>query len=308
MRKAFRWIGVSIGGLLGLLLLAGAGLYFVGRREFAERVKMPASPPHMTSDAATVARGRHLSEAVAGCAGCHGKDLGGQMFPTPAFLVTMGAPNLTSGEGGIGAKYQDEDWARALRHGVGVDGRKLIIMPSNYLTHLSDADLTAVVAYARSVPPVDRLIPARKAGPLGAILLAMGHFDFAASLIDHRNVGSPDIPAAETPEYGQYLVSIASCRECHGEALAGGKGGFGPPQAPNLTPAGDLGAWSRDDLVRAIRTGVTPSRLVLDGEQMPWPDYAHMSDTELGAIWAYLHSLPALPGPRLADLRAASKK
>lgn len=69
--------------------------------------------------------------------------------------IYLPAPNLTAGKGGIGATYTDADWERAIRHGIGGDNRVLAIMPSNYFSHYSDADLAAVIAYLKTFPPVD---------------------------------------------------------------------------------------------------------------------------------------------------------
>ena len=46
-------------------------------------------------------------------------------FDVPGML-SIPTPNLTSGAGGVGATFQDEDCVRAIRHGVGPDGRALV--------------------------------------------------------------------------------------------------------------------------------------------------------------------------------------
>src|SRR5579864_6384332 len=125
------------------------------------------------SDAASIERGRHFAFAITGCASCHGKDLGGRIFvDAPPFRIA--APNLTRGLGGVGTVFSDGDYVRAIRHGVDSDGRALLGMPALVFTHLSDADLADVVAYVKSVPPVDRQLPAKEIRPLGRLLLAMG--------------------------------------------------------------------------------------------------------------------------------------
>lgn len=62
---------------------------------------------------------------------------------------------------------------------------------------------------------------------------------------------------------------------------------------PNLTPGGELAAWSEEDFFKTMRTGITPSGHQLDVE-MPWMYYGRMTDEELRAMWLYLQSLPAL--------------
>jgi mono/diheme cytochrome c family protein len=98
---------------------------------------------------------------------------------------------------------------------------------------------------------------------------------------------------------GQHLASaVAACVECHGPNLAG-KVFIDDPLlarivAPNLTRGrGGVGATFSDaDFVRAIRHGVDPN-----GRQlliMPSNDYNHFTDADLGAIIAYVRSLPAI--------------
>ncbi len=65
------------------------------------------------------------------------------------------------------------------------------------------------------------------------------------------------------------------------------------PPAPNLTPDPEtgLGPWSQDEFFRALREGKRPDGSSID-PVMPWRNTAEMTDLELGAIWAYLRSLP----------------
>ncbi|MGZ9223126.1 MAG: c-type cytochrome, partial [Anaerolineales bacterium] len=93
------------------------------------------------------------------------------------------------------------------------------------------------------------------------------------------------------------LVAISDCSACHGKELAGGP--FPDPSvtkiSPNLTPGGELSAWSEDDFFTAIRSGVTPSGHQLNPDLMPIKEVGNLTDDELKAIWLYLQSLPKLP-------------
>ena len=115
---------------------------------------------------------------------------------------------------------------------------------------------------------------------------------FPAEQIDHSS--RPASPAAGvTKEYGDYLVHIGLCRDCHGENLAGGS----DPNAPlgsNLTPGGDLGKWDEATFMKVLRSGDTPAGKRLSIE-MPWARYSGMTDDELKAVWLYLAAQPALP-------------
>ena len=72
---------------------------------------------------------------------------------------------------------------------------------------------------------------------------------------------------------------------------------FGPPgqevPTPNLTPGGELAAWSEQGFFTTMRTGMTPEGRILN-DDMPWKYFGQMSDDELRAVWMYLQSLPAL--------------
>lgn len=137
----------------------------------------------------------------------------------------------------------------------------------------------------------------RQIGFPGSVLGGIVAFDEFTRLngVDHERVGQ-DAPAeGPSAEYGRYLTTVAACAECHAPNLAGYSGEDGPPPGPNLTPGEDLARWSEGDFINTLRTGQTPDGRQLDGEDMPWPTLGQMSDTELKAIWAYLHSLEPLP-------------
>lgn len=261
----------------------------VGRGKAATAPEVAVRPVAIPTDTASIARGRHVAEAF-GCAECHGVGLGGKAFPTPGFLVSMAAPNLTRGQGGIGATYTAEDWNRAIRHGVGKDGRKLIIMPSEAYTNFNDADFGALVAYLQSMPGVDQTFPARRIGPLGGALIGAGVFPLAVDSIAHDSVGvRPVIAPAVNAEYGGYLLSSAGCKVCHGKDLRGLPGGGGSPPAPSLVAF--MANNSAEAFRGTLRTGNTPSGRALNPEFMPWRAYGKMTDAELDAIRLYVLSV-----------------
>ena len=298
MTRILKWLGIGIAGLLALIVVAGVTLFLIGRSRAATAPHVAAKPVRVSSASGAIERGRHLAEAITPCGACHAPDLGGKPFPTPTMLISMAAPNLTRGEGGIGASYTLEDWERALRHGVGNDGRRLLIMPSEAYAHLDDGDLAALIAYLQSVPPVDRTFPARRVGPAGAAMIATGVMPVAVDMIDHDSVGNRVIEPAVSAEYGDYLVRIAGCQICHGANLNGEKKGPGPPPAPSLVAF--VANNSADDFRKTMRTGVTPSGRVLDPEAMPWTFFGKMTDDELEAVRLHVLSVIA---PERGDAR-----
>lgn len=293
--KVLKRIGIILGSLIGLLIILVAVLHFVGRSRLASAPEVAASPVTIPTDAAAIAWGEHLAQAVIPCAECHGQNLEGTVFIDEAPIGYIAAPNLTAGAGGVGATYTDADWEKAIRHGVGGDGRTLGIMPSNHFAPMSDEDLGALIAYLKSVPPVDNELGQRDIIFPGTILFGvLGYNTLPVVKIDHENVGSVKPAAGVTAEYGQYLVNIGACRECHADNLAGNVDPNGPPLGPNLTPGGELQGWTEADFLRLFREGVKPTGTAVSDE-MPWRTYGQMSDEELQAIWNYLQSVAALP-------------
>ena len=250
--------------------------------------------------ARAVERGRHLVEARYGCNECHGSDLGGGVMVDAFPLGTLLGPNITSGTGSVALDYTSADWDRIVRHGVRQDGTAST-MPAQDFQRMSDRELSDIVAYIESVPPVDREVPAVRLGPLGKVLVATGQLPLAADLVPSHHEPHPlEPPAAEpTVEFGRHLA--ATCVGCHGADLAGGRilgGDPSWPPAANLTPHPDaLGDWRYEDFVTALRGGVRP-----DGTRirMPMtlvvPKAQRMSDVEFEALWAYLQSIPAVAG------------
>lgn len=294
MKKILKWIGIVLGGLVALVVVAVLGMMWSTDSRFNKKYDIQAEAVAIPTDEASLAVGKHWAEMH--CQGCHGEDLsGGPFFEDPA-LGYADAPNLTSGKGGIGGAYTDADWVRAIRHGVKHDSTSVFIMPSNDFYFLSDADLGGLIAYVKSVPPVDREIRPRNLKPFAKVLYALGAFGnlLYAETIPHNAPRPPAPPVGVTLEYGEYLVNAHGCPSCHGPQLNGAQPAEpGAPFAPNLTPGGELVGWSEADFFKALREGVTPSGRQFS-DAMPWKGLGKMTDDELKAVWLYLQSLPKL--------------
>jgi mono/diheme cytochrome c family protein len=298
MRKVLKWAGIVIGAGLLVLVLAAAGVWVNAARHAGRSYAVAPLVPPIPHDSASLARGRHVVEAITKCASCHGDDLGGQKLVDNAVFARIYAPNLTRGTGGVGARLSDTDWVRAIRFGVGHDGKALAIMPSDEYAHLSDADLAAAIAYVKRAPPVDRGTPTRKFGPVGTALIGTGKIALFRAEISGGNpqpVSAPD--PADTLGYGRYLVDAGGCKGCHGPGLSGRAIGDGPPgavPASNLTRDGIAGTYTEAEFVRVLRTGKRPGGAALN-DFMPWRYVGLMTDPELHAVWRYLQSVPARP-------------
>ena len=298
MKKVLKYLALGVVSIVVLLLVI---VYSVS--EIKLRKSYPVTAPtalNVTRDSAQIARGKHLVTAVAKCTDCHTADLGGKLFIDGGPFATIYAPNLTAGRGGRLAGYNDAQLEAAIRHGVRPNGRALMIMPSDEYQNLSDDDVSAIIAYIRTVPAVDREQPSSKLGPIGRALFTFGAVPLMpAARVDHKSVGSRTAPpAGPKREYGQYLVSVGGCRGCHGPNLVGGPSPEpGAPAAANITPAGPIGRWSEADFVRAIRTGTRPDGSKLK-DFMPWRSMASHTDEELHAIWLYLRTVPPVQSAR----------
>jgi len=296
MKKVFKRIGIVLGSLVGLILVAALVMFLMGNARLNKTYDFPPTNLTIPTDAASIARGQHIAETL--CEGCHSPDLSGiNDWFEGGPLGTIDSANLTSGAGGIGQTYTDEDFVRAIRHGIDQKGKPTFMPAVVSTANLSDEDLAAIIAYVKSVPPVDHSTNGKQFTPLAKILFTAGVLpSFPAEVVNHEtHVTAP--PAAVTAEYGSYLMDTHDCRICHGQNMNGAK--FPDPTqniiTPNLTQGGELGFWTEAEFINTIRTGTTPSGHALNPEHMPWKEFRHMTDDELKAIWAYLQSLPKLP-------------
>src|SRR6185312_5290954 len=217
MSTVLRVLGFTLLGLALVLVVAAFGVYIVSEMKLNRTITVPTETVAVPTDTAAIQRGQHLAAAVATCIDCHGPTLGGKVFVDDPALGRVVAPNLTRGRGGVGSAFSDADFVRALRHGVDPTGRPLLIMPSDDYSHFSDADLGMIIAYVRSLPPVDNTLPGNELRALGRVLFALGQLPLqTADNIDHTAARPPAPPAAVTPEYGHYLAENAGCPSCHG--------------------------------------------------------------------------------------------
>lgn len=292
---------------LGVTLLGAALILVVEINSPRNRTYRPPEDKIVVpTDAASIARGKHLVEAVAVCTICHGDDLAGKLAFEDAFLGRGYTANLTSGRGGVGPTYSDADWIRSIRYGVRPDGRGIIFMPSDYFNRISDADLGAIIAYLRSLRPVDNERTAVEINLPARLLIDLGVFGdvVRAARIDFH-ASRPPPPS----DPGAYLVALGGCTFCHGPHLTGGQGPEpGAPGGPDLTSTGPLSRWSLAEFVATMRTGITPEGHAIAPKYMPWLGYRNMTDEELRQIWEFLRSLPDATAPSRGARQASSDR
>lgn len=296
--RIFRWVGIGIGAIVGLMLIALAAAYIASNVRLNKTYQIADEQIDIPTDAASLARGKYLVTTIGQCVDCHGDNLAGREFLNAPGIVRAVSANLTSGKGGVGATFSTADWVRALRHGVGSNGQPLLIMPSQNFNHLSAADLGAIIAYVKSVPPVDNVPGSSEVQLLGRVLFAAGQIDaLAAESIDHSAPPPADLPHGATVSNGRYLVTVGGCADCHNKALSGGPITGAPPNTPpaaNITPGGEISGWTDADFVKTIRTGTNPAGKQLS-TFMPFKYLGRLTDDDLRAMYLYLKTIPAKP-------------
>lgn len=212
---------------------------------------------------------------------------------------------------GIGS-LTDAQIARSLRYGVGYDGRAMFDFMPFHST--SDEDLSAIISYIRSMPPVKNVVPKDSYNLLGKVIRA-----FALKPVGPDGEVLKAIKPDSTAAYGKYLAtSVANCRGCHtnrdqmtgafiGKDFSGGlefdEKGF-IFNTPNLTPdknTGHIFGWSEDVFLQRFRRGK-----VYPQSPMPWGPFARMSDLEIKAIYRYLRSVEPVEN-KIANVVVATK-
>ncbi|HLW27277.1 MAG TPA: cytochrome c [Kiloniellales bacterium] len=217
----------------------------------------------------TLQRGAYLVNTVMACGNCHtsvgpagpGPELaGGLPFELPSF--TTYAANLTPDrKTGIG-DWSDQEIGRAIREGIGRDGRLLApVMPAEFFQHLSDQDLAAVISYLRQLEPVRNEVPP-----------SIFRMPLPVTWVEPITaVAEPD--RSDPVAYGAYLGQIAHCMECHTPRddqghldlarLGAGQhefiGPWGVSVSANITPNAEtgIGGWSDAEIKRAITEGIS---------------------------------------------------
>ena len=154
-----------------VLILAVLGLYISSRLRLNASINVPTTTVAVRSDISAIQRGQHIVGAIALCTRCHGPSLTGGVIVDDRTARVV-APDLT--RGGVAANFSDADYVRAIRYGVDPTGRPLWIMPADDYNHLSDDDLAALIAFLKSLPATDGVVPSSQLRPLGRVLFALG--------------------------------------------------------------------------------------------------------------------------------------
>lgn len=297
-----RWVKWTVGAI-GVLVVVAAAAALVGtqlaERKSQRHVKVSLAPAAWVvaaPDAPTLARGKYLFNSR-GCAECHGVNGAGREFINDGHGLRLAAPNITTGQGSVVARYAPEDWERTVRHGVKPDGRPVFLMPSEDYNRFTQDDLGALVAYVRSMPPASGGAAVVELSLPVKLMYGYGAMQDAAQKIDHSLPPSQPVAEGVTVAHGAYVANM--CIGCHGPGLSGGKIPGTPPDwapAANLTP-GEGSALTRypdaEQFVAMLRSGKRPDGTAIT--VMPFESLRELNDVDAKAVYAYLKTVPAKP-------------
>jgi len=305
---------ILLGALITLAVLLVVGISFtIGWRPFIGPRARALTARKFESTPKRLERGQYLANGVSGCIYCHSEhDLLKRDEPIPAsqrgaghVLPYLGLPgrivasNITPDPQTGAGSWTDDQLARAIREGVGHDGRTLFpIMPYARFHSMSDEDLASIVVYLRSLPPVRHELSATE------IIFPVKYLIRNAPEPLQSAVASRD--TSDRMAYGKYLTTITGCEDCHtpyhnGQSVPGMEfaGGFllqvpgETAAAANLTPdASGIGYYDDALFLEAMHTGTVHARKL--SPLMPFAVYGNMTDDDLKAIFAYLRTAKAV--------------
>ncbi|HYF67561.1 MAG TPA: c-type cytochrome [Ohtaekwangia sp.] len=313
MKKILKVISIVI----GIIVLAIAGLLSyvkiaLPKAEAAADLKIDYTKERID-------RGKYLAHSVMICMDCHSKrdyakfaapmvpgtlGSGGELFgKTMGFPGDFYAPNLTP--------YHLKDWTdgellRAITTGVSKDGRALFpVMPYHSYGATDKEDIYSVIAYIRTLEPIENEVPAS---------VAAFPMNFIINTLPKEAVFSEKPKPEELVAYGKYLVTSAACGDCHTKRdkgapvmdlyLAGGFEFHFPDgsvvRSLNITPDKEtgIGTWTEEQFIKRFKFYADSSFVAHDLKPgdfktvMPWTFYGTMKDEDLKAIYAYLRSVP----------------
>jgi len=307
LRRWQKFAGITFVIIIALVVV---GITFtIGWRPFIGAKQRALTERKFEATPQRLARGKYLVDGVLGCFGCHtdadwskpgappvaGKEGSGHVWSDQG-MPWLVASNITPDKETGAGNWSDDTFARAIREGIGHDGRALFpLMSYPSYREMSDEDLASVIAYVRTVPAVRNQLPTTEMPfPLNFFI---------------QNVPQPLTAAVPAPDQstpvarGAYLVKMGVCADCHtpqekGQPFPGMEfaGGFllhepkGDVVSANITPAASgIGYYNDTSFVQAMRTGKVGARRL--HASMPWYFYGKMTDDDLKSVFAFLQTL-----------------
>ena len=274
MNRVLKWAGYGLAGVMGACALAVGGAFAVSEAMIRWPVEKPAATLVASSDPGAVARGRRVA-TLNGCHDCHGKNLEGLLFHDEMPIIRAWGPNLSLAL----AEQSDADFDRAVRHGVAADGRRLWIMPSQAITHLTDQEMADLMAYLRTYRPVGEKQPRFQVGHIGRLGVLLGQFKSEPDAI--KATGALKLEDLG-PKYAAGRTVARACIECHGQTLKGDR--F--LKSPDLSMAA---SYEAADFEKLLRTGIAAGERKLGLMSSAGPArFNALTSQEISALHAYL--------------------
>ena len=293
-----------------LVVIGVGGVKVLGPRAFLGPRSRPLTALTFDVTPARLQRGEYLANSI-GCLYCHsphdwskrddpilpGMTGAGQLLPYTDLPGKVFAPNLTPDKESGAGNWTDDMLARAIREGIGYDGRALFgIMPFAHYRNMPDEDLASVIVYLRSLPAVRNALPKTK------IIFPVKYIIQNDPQPLTTTVPSPDV--SDPVKRGRFLVNLIGCGDCHtpvdshhlsiaGMEFSGGQvfhTAWGTVASSNLTsdPSG-IPYYDEATFIKAMRTGTVQAREL--NKTMPWSVLRNLTDEDLAGIFVYLKTL-----------------
>jgi len=291
-----------------IIVVSVAITFTIGWRPFIGPRARPLTDRKFEATPERLARGEQFFD---GCMGCHsphdwskheptilpGMKGAGSVLPIKELPGRIVAPNLTPDPETGSGNWTDDMFARAIREGVGHDGRALFpMMPYPHFRAIPDEDIASLVVYIRTLPPVHNPLPKTE------IIFPVKYLIRSVPEPLAAPVPPPDL---STPlKLGEFWVNVAGCTDCHtpqkrgqpikGLEFAGGfplTGPWGYVASANITqdPSG-IPYYDEQLFLQVMHTGYVKARPL--SQIMPWWDFKNFPDDILKGMFAYLKTLP----------------
>lgn len=312
--------------ILSIILMVFMGLFVLinftscdsGKKDSKKEKAVEEDSAAKTSSVEKIISGERLVLSRTRCLDCHSQrdwnifggpvvkgteGMGGMEFNKDFGAVPgkVYARNITPS--GIG-DWTDEEIIRAITQGITKKDTLYPIMPYAYYNKMTRGEIEDVVAYIRSLKPIDNKVPERK-------LNASASRYYPASLLV-KNIDTNTKPSdLDKVKYGEYLVNTAGCKNCHTPLNAKREylndkmfaGGFKfrhekfTAVSANITPDPQtgIGNWTEELFLTKFKDYRDPSFYNYNPGRkntfMPWLSFSQLDDYDLKAIYAYLKTV-----------------
>lgn len=316
LKRILKILGYALGIVTLLVLLAVGFVYFRGIPNYKYEPSADIVNLKVPRDSAHVARGAVIG--VMHCVACHagegGKLIGKPISDIPAVFGDVHSLNITQdAKYGIG-NWTDGELYYFIRTGIHKDGRwSPPFMPKYHA--LADEDLKSLIAWLRSDDPrlqadIHELAPNR----YNLFVKVLANTLFVPPPMPTKTISIPD--TSNQVAYGKYIANdLSHCFACHcsdmlkvndldPEKSFGYYGGGIPMRndagetvmSANLTMDKEtgIGTWTKQEFIEAVRFGKNPRGGTLSPPMGP---HSMLTDAEVGAIFAYLKTIPVIKNP-----------